>query len=97
MFKKINESIAESSDGISVERLGRGGIKYKEGPKTYYVDSEMLSGPHGMVIYKNRIKDFESPIGSYEPIDDKKRDEIVENIRQAFLVWGYEIEIGEGY
>jgi hypothetical protein len=77
--------------------LGRAGIKYKEGSKTFYVDSEMEVGPYEMVIYKKRVRNWESPIGSYEEIDDKKKNEIVENIRRALLFQGRKIEIEESY
>ncbi len=99
MFKEIRKNLVESSDGFSVEILGRAGIKYKESSEVLFVDSEMLCFPHGygMVIYKNRMRDMEAPVGEYKSIDDKKRSEIAENIRKAFLFWGLEIEIEESY
>ncbi len=109
MFKKIRGNRVESDEGFSVETLGRGGIKYKEGSKAFYVDSEMtvdraivigtefLGGSYGWLVYKNRIKNWESPIGSFEPIDADKRDKIVENIRKALLFLGYRIEIEDSY
>jgi hypothetical protein len=44
-----------------------------------------------MMIRKKSIKYWQGH--DTEPIDDRKRDEIVENIRRAFLFWGFEIEI----
>ncbi len=97
MLKEIRKNIIESDEGFSVELVGRGGIKYKEGSKPYSVDSEILISPagYGLIIYKARIKNCESPNGICEPVVDKKKDEIVENIRKAFLFWGYKIEIQE--
>ncbi len=92
MFKETKTNVVESDEGFSVEVLGRTGIKYTEGEKTMFVDSEVLSGPHAMAIYKKSIKNWQTP--NCEPICDTKRDKIVENIRRAFLfVWGVEIEI----
>ena len=52
MFKEIRTNVVESDEGFSVEVLGRTGIKYTEGSKTLIVDSEVLLGPHGMMIIK---------------------------------------------
>ena len=38
----------ESSDGFSVEVLGRTGLRYREGDRQMFVDSEALTGPSGM-------------------------------------------------
>ncbi|MBC8391092.1 MAG: hypothetical protein H8E17_00785 [Deltaproteobacteria bacterium] len=109
MFKKIQDNLVESDEGFTVETLGLGGIKYKEGSKTFYIDSEIivdppidvrakpLPGSYGMLVYKKRIRDFDSPIESHAPIDDEKRNEIIENIHKAFLFWGYKFEVEESY
>ena len=52
MFKKIRNNFAESDEGFSVETLGRGGIKYKQGSDTFYVDSEIGGGGYVMLVYK---------------------------------------------
>lgn len=91
MFKEICKNVVESDEGFSIKVLGRTGIEYAEGEKSMFVDSEILSGPHGMMVRKKSIIKWKGQ--NSEPVDDKKRDEIVENIRRAFLFWGFEIEI----
>ena len=51
MFKFTGPNIVESSDGFSVEVLGRTGLLYREGDRKMFVDSEVLMGPSGMGIY----------------------------------------------
>ncbi len=92
MFSKPRNNVVESDEGFSVEVLGRTGINYTEGSKTMFIDSEVLMGPSGMVVYKDSIKNWQKPYDNSELIDVKKRDEIMENIRQAFLFQGFEIE-----
>jgi hypothetical protein len=42
MFKETRKNVVESDEGFSIEVLGRTGIKYTEGEKTMFVDSEVL-------------------------------------------------------
>jgi len=107
MWHKVNENFVESDEGYSVQILGRGGIKYVEKAKAFYIDSallvdsarivgtEFLGGSYGMLVYKRRIRNWESPVGSFEPVDDETRDRIVENIRLALLCLGYRVNIEE--
>ena len=97
MFKKKYNNLVESNEGYSVKILGRAGIQYREGSKIFYIDSEIECGLYDIVVYKKRIRDWESPIGSYEPIAEKKRDEIVANICQALLFLGYIAEVEDSY
>jgi hypothetical protein len=45
MFTSPRPNLCESSDGFSVEVLGRTGLRYCEGGRQMFVDSEVLSGP----------------------------------------------------
>lgn len=51
----------EGSDGYSVEILGRTGLRYREGPRSMFVDSEVLATPGGIVIYTSTIARWEPP------------------------------------
>jgi len=89
MFTSPRPNLYESSEGFSVEVLGRTGICYREGAKKLFVDSEVLMGSEGMGIYKSSIKHWKSPAGA-EDISDEERDHIVENIREAFRFQGFD-------
>jgi len=90
----LKKNVVESDKGFSVQVLGRAGIKYVEGSKSMVVDSELLIGPYYMVIYKKSIMNWKE---NSEHIDQNKKDEMVQNIREAFLFLGLEITIEEDY
>ena len=48
-----------------------------------FVDSEMLTGPSGMAVYKDTIRKWDSPYHN-APVTDSERDRILNNIRDAF-------------
>jgi len=85
-------NVIQSNDGYSVEVLGLVGVLYVEGSKSVHIDSEVLHGTSGLVIYKGSIRNWDSPYDN-EIIDERKRDAIVENIRCAFRFRGFEIAI----
>ena len=92
MFKIPRVNVITSDEGFSIEILGRAGLRYIEGAKRLEVDSEVLAGPSGMVIYQNSIKSWDPPHNN-ELIDESKRNTIVDNIRRAFRFQGYEIQV----
>ena len=57
-----------------------------------FVDSEVLAGPAGMIVYKSRIKGWDSP-HDWDPISGEDIDRIVRNIRSAFQFQGFDIEV----
>jgi len=92
MFKIPKVNVIESDEGFSVEVLGRTGVRYSEGGRTLRVDSEVLAGPAGLVIYTASITQWNPPHES-EAVDESKRQVIVDNIRRAFRFRGLEIEV----
>jgi hypothetical protein len=92
MFFVPRVNVIESDEGFSVEVLGRTGVRYTEGAKTVFVDSEVLAvASSGLVIYPSSIKQWDAPFSC--DIDDVTREAIVENIRRAFSFRGLEIEV----
>jgi hypothetical protein len=92
MFTTPKPNLYVSSDGFSVEVLGRTGLCYREGEKKMFVDSEVLAGPAGMGVYKTSIEKWDSP-HEMQPVTEADRDRIVENIRNAFRFQGFEIDV----
>ena len=85
MFSSPRNNVIESDEGFCVEMLGRTGIKYTEGLRTTYVSSEVLLGPHGMVVYTDSIKYWQVPSGNFD--DDKKID-IIKNAHRVSMIGG---------
>jgi hypothetical protein len=89
MFTIPRVNVVESDGGFSVEVLGRTGVRYVEGSKTLRIDSEVLAGPSGLVLYTDSIRKWDD--GAI--IDDATRRRIVDNAREAFRFRGLEIEV----
>ncbi|MFO0983445.1 MAG: Imm74 family immunity protein [Planctomycetota bacterium] len=67
-------------------------MRYTEGLRVLHVDSEVLAGPAGLMLYRGSIKAWKAP-HERELIDDAKRDAIVANIRAAFRFRGFDIQV----
>ena len=89
MFRSENPNIIISSEGFSVQILGFTGLRYEEKQDCLRVNSEVLASPHGIVVYQSSIKKWDSG----REIDEKKRDQIINNICRAFASRGVEVEI----
>jgi hypothetical protein len=89
MFSIPRVNVIQSDQGFSVEVLGRTGLRYLEGDRAATVDSEVMAGPHGLAVYGNSIKRWDSG----ELITDEVRAGILQNIVAAFKYRGLEIEI----
>lgn len=90
-FSIPRTNVIESDEGFSVEVLGPTGLRYIEPGRILWLDSEMLAGPAGLILYSGNMK----PEGSAETItlDSVDRDRIVENVRAAFRFRGFEIQV----
>ena len=92
MFTSQGPNLYNSSDGFSVEVLGRTGLRCGQANRQMFVDSEVLTGPSGMAVYKDTIQKWDPP---YENVSvlDSDRDRILNNIREAFRSQGFEINV----
>ncbi len=95
MFKRIEGKIVNVDEDFSIESLGRVGIKYTQRDKSYYVDSELLTGQIRLVIWENSIRPWHERLnrGYKQKMEEKVTQEILENIRRAFEWEGTKIEI----
>lgn len=91
MFTMPRPNVIESDEGFSVEVLGQTGIKYTEGPKEIIIDSEVLTGPSGICVYKDTIESWSDPENGV--IGEEKKYKILNNIQRAFKYKGFEIEV----
>jgi hypothetical protein len=92
MFTSPRPNLYESSEGFSVEVLGRTGLRYREAGREMFVDSEVLTGPSGMAVYKDTIEKWDPPHENVK-LTNSDRDRILENIRDAFRFQGFEITV----
>jgi len=91
-FTEPRVNVVESSRGYSVEVLGRVGIEYREGDRSTFVDSEVLTAGHGIMVISKSIRAWRPP-HDREQVTDAARRRIVENIRKAIGFKGEPIEV----
>lgn len=92
MFRKRRPSLIESDEGFSVAVLGQTGLRYCEGERAVTIDSEVLMGPTGMIVYPGSIVNWDRPFDK-ERISDEKRRQILERVKEVFRFEGFEIDV----
>jgi hypothetical protein len=90
-FNSIGNLIS-SSDGYSIEFLGREGMRYREGDRSLYVFSEYLI-PKGIGIYVKSIERWEPPHNK-EEIGTDERERVLSNLAAALSSVGEEAVFG---
>lgn len=90
-FTRPQPNLIVSSKGFSVEILGRTGIRYTEGNRSMFIDSEVLATP-AIAVFASSIRCWEPPFDR-EVIDDAKRQAIVSNITEAIRFCGETVQI----
>ncbi len=88
MFYCTRPNVIENAEGVSVETLGRVGIRYTEEGKSVEVNAEVLATPE-IVVYSASIGKWSD--GS--DIDDTTRSRIIQNIRDAVKSQGEDIVV----
>jgi hypothetical protein len=87
--------VIASSQGFSVEVLGRTGLRYTQDARSAWIDSEVLARPKAIAISKVSIRVWEGP----EPheVSEQDRDRVARNIQRAFEACGYEPHVHEPF
>jgi hypothetical protein len=92
-FRVPKVNVIESSQGFAVEVLGRTGLRYTEGSRDLFIDSEVLAAGYGLLVIANSIQNWgPKPRGSSD-MERAERVRIIENIQRAFASQGEKIEI----
>jgi hypothetical protein len=81
--------LLESSEGFSIENLGREGIRYHEGNRALYVWTEFLK-PKNMGV-STRITRWDPPHEG-EVLDLVNKQRILNNIKEAIEYEGLKVE-----
>ena len=91
-FSEPEPNVIESGAGFSVRVLGRTGLRYTDGHKSVWIDSEVLAKPGAIAMYKDSIKTWDSSDRT-ELVNDADRIRIAENTKRAFESCGYELQV----
>ena len=87
MFTRIGPNSIESSDGYTVEIMGRGLLVYTERGSQYACDIEISVVPQQILLYEKSLR----KLNESEQIEEGNRRAIVQNIVQAFESQGTRI------
>lgn len=88
MFQSTFPNVIENNEGVSVEILGRMGIRYTDNGRTVEVNAEILATPE-IAVYADSIRSWNDG----DAIDDATRDMIIQNIRDAVRSQGDDIVV----
>ncbi len=91
-FSAPRPNLIHSDSGFSVEVLGRTGLRYVEGDRSMFIDSEVLAKPGAMAVWSGSVKGWDRPHEA-DVVGSEDRGRIIENIRLAFESQGYELQV----
>jgi hypothetical protein len=94
-FTEPEPNVIESSTGFSVTVLGRTGMRYSEGERSVWIDSEVLATPGAIAMFKETIRAWEGP--DHAEVSATERDRIAGNIKRAFDACGYDLQVQEPF
>jgi hypothetical protein len=80
------------STGRSVEILGRTGLRYREGERSMFVDSEVLAPPAGIAVYQSTVSRWESPHDA-EELPQDARSRILASIVAILRAQGIDVDL----
>lgn len=94
-FSEPEPNLIKSSAGFSVRVLGRTGMRYTEGERSVWIDSEVLAAPGAIAMFKESIRAWEGP----DPAEmgAAERERITGNIKRAFDACGYDLQVPEPF
>jgi hypothetical protein len=92
LFAEPEPNRFESSDGYSVEILGRSRIKYSEKDRSTSIQSEALATIGSMALYDDSLIHWDSPHEA-ELLTIETRNKIISRVDAAFAWRGYKLEV----
>ena len=90
-FSEPTPNVIESTEGFSVKVLGRTGMRYTEGARSIWIDSEVLAKDRAIAMFQESIRFWEG----LDPgeVSAEERNRIANNVKRAFEACGYELEV----
>lgn len=93
-FSEPEPNVIESTDGFSVRVLGMTGMRYTEGGRSVWINSEVLVNG-AIAMAKGTIRFWEGP--EPDEVSGEDRERIANNIKRAFEARGRELEVHEPF
>ena len=86
-FTEPEPNLIISDRGFSVRVLGRTGMRYAEGERSIWIDSEVLAVPRAISMNPQSMRAWEGP--EAEPVNATDRARVVDDVKRAFEACGY--------
>jgi len=83
---------AAALDDHAVTVLGRTGLRYTEGGRSMFVDSEMLARPNGIAVYRESISRWDTPHEA-DALSEGDRERILASIVAAVRLQGLDADV----
>jgi hypothetical protein len=90
-FSEPEPNVIVSSAGFTVRVLGRTGMRFTEGDRSVFIDSEVLARPGAIALFKDRMKEWGT--SEAQPVSPADRERIAANVLRAFRACGYDLEV----
>jgi hypothetical protein len=91
-FTKPEPNLIESTAGYSVRVLGRTGIRYVEGDRSAFIDSEVSGVGRGMAIWSDSLRAWEAPCEN-DSINEEERHRIISRVARALEFDGATVKV----
>lgn len=90
-WRSILASAARPLDHV-VTPLGRTGLRYAEGDRSMFIDSEMLARPNGIAVYRASIVRWDPPHES-DAMSEGDRARILASTVEALQLQGLDVDV----
>jgi hypothetical protein len=77
---------------VGITLLGRTGLRYTEGGRSMFVDSEMLARPNGIAVYRESISRWDPPHEA-DALSEGDRERILASIVAALRLQGLDADV----
>ena len=92
MFTVPRPNLIVSSEGFSVEVIGRSQILYREAGRVLNIEAELLATPRTIALYTSSIIAW-APPHDRDELSAAERARVVDNITRAFTSQGRRLEV----
>jgi len=77
---------------MGITLLDRTGLRYTEGLRSMFVDSEMLARPNGIAVYQESISRWDPPHEA-DALSKSDRERVLASIVAALRLQGLDVDV----
>ena len=77
---------------MGITLLGRTGLRFTEGDRSMFVDSEMLGRPNGIAVYRESISRWDPPYEA-DALSEGDRERVLASIVAALRLQRLDVDV----